>query len=347
MIGQKGKKYHILGLTALHLGREITPQRCRNEERRVGENSTGERALAGGNSGLSAATEGRIRALPCWRGGIEIAPLSGGISNESYLVSDGAARHVVRLGQDFPFHHVLRERELMTARAAHAAGFGPEVRYAEPGVMVCAYLGARPLSAEDVVADRRRVATLLRGYHATMPEHVSGIAHLFWPFHVIRDYARTLKGANRVIPQLAAYLELAGELEAAQAPLPFVFGHNDLLPANILDDGERLWLIDYEYAGFSTAMFDLAGLTSNAGFSPDEAEDFLAMYFGAAPSWDIRRSHAAMQCASLLREAMWSMVSEVHMAAPGADYARHASENIERLELALEHYRTCYGKETR
>ncbi len=291
------------------------------------------------------AVEDRIRALPCWRGRIDIAPLTGGISNESYLVTDGAGRHVVRFGRDYPFHHVFRDRELMTARAAHAAGFGPEVRYAEPGVMVSAYLGAKTYGAGDVVAERRRVADLLRRFHTEMPAEVSGAAFLFWPFHVVRDYARTLAaGGSRMAAHLPDYLALARELEAAQAPLPIVFGHNDLLPANILDDGERLWLIDFEYAGFSTAMFDLAGATSNAGFSPEEAEDFLAAYFGGTPDPAIRRAHAAMQCASLLREAMWSMVSELHLAAPGADYAGYTADNLGRLETALDHYRTTYGK---
>jgi thiamine kinase-like enzyme len=63
---------------------------------------------------------------------------------------------------------------------------------------------------------------------------------MFWVFHVIRDYARTLtKAAAAWRRELPAYLALADELEAAQAPLPIVFGHNDLLPANFLDDGER------------------------------------------------------------------------------------------------------------
>ncbi|TAA64089.1 choline/ethanolamine kinase family protein [Shinella sp. JR1-6] len=296
----------------------------------------------------SRAVEDRIRALPCWEGRIEIAPLKGGISNESYLVSDGAGRHVVRFGRDYPFHHVFRERELMTARAAHAAGFGPEVRYAEPGVMVSAFLGAKTFSAEDVAAGRRRVADLLRRFHGEMPQEVSGAAFLFWPFHVVRDYARTLReGGSRMKPHLPGYLALAAELEAAQAPLPIVFAHNDLLPANILDDGDRLWLIDFEYAGFSTAMFDLAGATSNAGLSPDEAEDFLDAYFAGAPDPAILRSHAAMQCASLLREAMWSMVSELHLQAPGADYVGYTAENLDRLDRALDHYRTKYGKHTK
>ncbi len=85
-----------------------------------------------------------------------------------------------------------------------------------------------------------------------MPAHVSGPGFIFWPFHVIRDYARQL-AASRHAAALPGYLALAAELEAAQMPLPIVFGHHDLLPANILDDGARLWLIDFEYAGFGTA----------------------------------------------------------------------------------------------
>ncbi|AOF93910.1 choline/ethanolamine kinase family protein [Sinorhizobium sp. RAC02] len=298
-----------------------------------------------GHAELSRTVEDRIRAMPCWSGHIEIAPLKGGISNESYLVRDSAGRHVVRFGRDYPFHHVFRDRELMTARAAHAAGFGPAVHYAEPGVMVSAYLGAKTFGAADVVAERRRVAEVLRRFHMEMPAEISGAAFLFWPFHVVRDYARTLKAGNsRMTRHLPGYLALADELEAVQAPLPIVFGHNDLLPANILDDGERLWLIDFEYAGFSTAMFDLAGATSNAGLSPEQADDFLAAYFGGAPDAALLHSHAAMQCASLLREAMWSMVSELHLTAPGADYVGYTSENLDRLDQALDHYRSTYGK---
>jgi thiamine kinase-like enzyme len=298
-----------------------------------------------GRGGAVTTSEDRIRALPCWNGGIDIAPLKGGISNESYLVTDAAGRHVVRFGHDYPFHHVYRDREIMTARAAHAAGFAPEVRYAEPGVMVSAFLDARTYAGEDVIRERRRVAALLRRFHTEMPKHVSGAGFIFWVFHVIRDYARTLDaGGSRMRAELPHYLALAEELEAAQAPLPIVFGHNDLLPANILDDGERLWLIDFEYAGFNTAMFDLAGTAANAGFAPEEADDFLAAYFGHAPSPEIARSHAAMQCASLLREAMWSMVSEIHLSAPGADYEAYTQDNLDRLDTALDRYRTTYGK---
>ncbi len=276
--------------------------------------------------------EARIRALPCWWGAVEIAPLHGGLSNENYVVTDGVGKHVVRFGTDYPFHHVDRLREVMTTRAAHAAGFGPAVEHAGPGVMVTAFVDARTWGAADMAAEPARIAALLRDFHGAMPGQVSGTAAMFWPFHVIRDYGRTLgDGGER--------LALAAELEAAQVPLPIVFGHHDMLPANVLDDGKRLWLIDYEYAAFGTAMFDLAGVAANSGMDDAQARALLTAYFGAPPDVPLWRAFVAMQCASLLREAMWGMVSALHLNAPGVDYAAYADENLTRMNGALARFR--------
>lgn len=290
-------------------------------------------------------TRARIRRLPCWSGAISIEQLRGGISNESYLVKDAAGGHVVRFGKDYPFHHVFRDREVMTARAAHEAGFAPELQYSEPGIMVSAYIGAKTYDATDVRAAPERIGRLMRAFHEQMPRHVTGPGFMFWVFHVIRDYARTLEtGGSRMRPYLSRYVNLADALERTQAPLPIVFCHNDLLPANFLDDGERLWLIDFEYAGFSTAMFDLAGAASNAGMDADEASRLLTAYFDGEAGPELHRSHAAMQCASLLREAMWSMVSELYLEAPGVDYVAYTTENLARFDAAFDRYQTAYGK---
>ena len=246
-----------------------------------------------------------IRALPCFSGKIEIEPLTGGLSNESWLVSDTTGRHVVRLGRDFPFHHVDRKREVMTARAAHAAGFAPRVEYAEPGIMVSAFIEARTFDAADVRANPGRIGRLIRDFHTTMPRHIEGPGFMFWVFHVIRDYARTLEtGRSRMVDRLPAWLELADKLEAAQVPLPIIFGHNDLLPANFLDDGHKLWLIDFEYAGFGTAMFDLAGVASNAGLSEADSAELMSTYLGHAPDAAMQRAYAAMQVASLATRSL-------------------------------------------
>lgn len=286
----------------------------------------------------------RLRALPCWRGDITAEPLHGGLSNESWKVTDAQGVHVVRFGRDFPFHHVDRTREVMTARAAHAAGFGPAVEYAAPGVSVGQFITGNTWGAADVRAAPDRVGDLLWRFHQTMPAHVSGAGFIFWPFHVIRDYARTIAaGGSPFAPHLPGYLELATGLEAAQIPMPVVFGHHDLLPANFLDDGRRLWLIDYEYAGFGTAMFDLAGAASNAGMDHVETDALLHAYFGHPPADDFRRAFDAMQSASLLREAMWAMVSDLHLSAPGADYRSYAHENLDKLTASLSAFTQNHG----
>lgn len=289
----------------------------------------------------------RIAGLPCWQGPIAAVPLSGGLSNEIWKVTDAAGAHVVRLGADYPAHHVFREREAMSARAAHRAGFAPEVQFTAPGVMVTAFLTATTWDAARVRAGAAEIGRLIAEFHRRMPAEVSGPAFLFWPFHVVRDYARTLAaGGSGFAPDLPRFLALNAALEATQPPLPLVFGHNDLLPANFLDDGQRLWLIDYEYAGFSTAMFDLAGAASNAGMDAGEAEALLAAYLGHAPDAAFLRAFDAMQVESLLREAMWAMVSELHLSAPGVDYAAYARENLGKLDAALDRYQTIHGSLT-
>lgn len=291
------------------------------------------------------ADEDKIKSLPCWKGQVAISILKGGLSNANYLVEDEAGPHVVRFGVDYPFHHVFRERELMVARAAHAAGFAPEVQYAAPGVAVTQFLGARTYNGEDVRRHAGRIGRLMRSFHERMPERVTGPGFMFWVFHVIRDYAATLRAAgSRHASILPKFLDEARFLEAAQMPLPIAFGHNDLLPGNFLDDGEKLWLIDFEYAGFNTAMFDLAGAASNAQMTDDESLELLTAYFGGKPGSVIIKSFDAMQCASLSRETLWAMVSGLYLDAPGVDYDAYAAENLSRYEMALDRYQSRHGK---
>ena len=87
--------------------------------------------------------EDRIHALGIWQGPIEISPISGGITNRNYLVSDAVARCVVRLGTDIPIHHINRQNELAASHAAHAAGISPAVIHHSPGVLVLEYIEAQ------------------------------------------------------------------------------------------------------------------------------------------------------------------------------------------------------------
>ncbi|MEZ0214220.1 MAG: phosphotransferase [Xanthobacteraceae bacterium] len=283
---------------------------------------------------MSGQAEARVRALPIWHGAVEPRPLGGGISNLNFLVDDGGRRCVVRIGDDVPVHGVLRAHEIAASRAAHAAGISPAVLYAEPGILVIEHIEARTYAAPDVRADLERVIDLVARAHREVPRHLRGPAAAFWVFHVLRDYTHTLRDAGfRLAAELPRYGVLAARLEAAVGAVELVYGHNDLLAANLLDDGSRLWLIDWEYSGFNSPLFDLGGLASNNGLDAAACETMLAIYFDRPVTDELRRRFQAMRAASLLREAMWSMVSELHTAID-FDYAAYTAENLARFEAA-------------
>ncbi|MGH8721437.1 MAG: phosphotransferase [Burkholderiales bacterium] len=278
----------------------------------------------------------RTAALACWHRQVTPQPLGGGISNHNFLVEDRGQRFFVRIGEDFEVHNVLRRFELAASRAAHAAGLAPEVVYAEPGAMVFRYVEGRTLAPADVRDPRMlaRIVPLLRTCHREMPRHFRGPAPIFWVFQVLRDYAaRLAEERHRLAAGLPRYLAAAERLEAAVGPVEVAFGHNDLLAANLIDDGKRLWLVDWEYAGFNSPLFDLGGLASNNELAPELEERLLELYFDAPVTDELRRRYGAMKCASLLREAMWSMVSELHLTVD-FDYVAYTADNLARFEKA-------------
>lgn len=289
-----------------------------------------------------AAVRARVASLPIWSVPVEPKPLAGGISNKNYVVEDRGRRAVVRVGDDNIVHGVLRTAEVRASRAAHAAGVSPAVLYTEPGILVIDFIEGRTLTPEDVrkPANLPRLVDLVRRVHHDIPKHLRGPAQMFWVFHVLRDYGHSLEEAgSRYLADVPRLMSQAEELERAVGPIDVVFGHNDLLAANFVDDGQRLWLLDWEYSGFNSPLFDLGGLISNSELSAAMADEALALYFGCEVDQRLRYRYTAMTAASLLRETMWSMVSELHSRL-SFDYSAYTAENLARYEKAFAHYKS-------
>lgn len=279
----------------------------------------------------------RARLLPCWSGPVEPVPLGGGITNTNFVVEDRGRKFVVRIGDDIAVHHILRANELAASRAAHAAGVSPPVVWREPGALVLGFIEGRTFTPEDVRAPANlpRLVDLVRRAHREIPRHIRGPAQMFWVFHVVRDYAHSLKELSSPhLGAIPALLAAAERLEAAVGPIDVVFGHNDLLAANFMDDGARLWLIDWDYAGFNSPLFDLGGLASNSELDPAARERVLELYFERPVDDGLRRRAAAMLAASLLRETMWSMISE-KTSTLDFDYAAYTADYLARFRAAL------------
>ncbi len=287
---------------------------------------------------MNSAITDRIKSLSCWSGPVNPVPVEGGITNFNFKVRDNDLSYFVRTGVDIPIHGVMRFNELAAAKAAQHAGLSPEIIYSEPGLMVCRYIDGRTLTEEDVriQVNLQRIVSLIKRCHTQMPRYFRGPVLMFWVFHVIRNYIGELTSSESsyqsLLPELSRKAEL---LEAALGPTRIVFGHNDLLAANFIDDGSRIWLIDWDYAGYNTPLFDLANLASNNSFNEIQENWLLENYFEAKVTAPLQRSFRAMKCASLMRETLWSMVSERHSTLD-FDYAEYTAQNMARFENAYE-----------
>ena len=285
---------------------------------------------------MKTSARDKAAHLDFWSSQVEPKPLGGGITNTNFIVEDQGERFVVRIGDDIPIHGVMRFNEIAAARAAHAAGISPEIVYYADGVFIMRFIEGQTFTEQEVREQQNleRIIPLIQACHNEIPKHFQGPALVFWPFHVCRNYILTAReGNSRMIDVLPRFVDINEELEKAVGEIRLVFGHNDLLAANFIDDSERLWLLDWDYAGYNAALFDLANLSSNNELSPEQEDWILETYYQQPVTDRLRRRLAAMKCVSLLRETLWSIVSEIHSKID-FDYENYTEKNLSRFEKA-------------
>jgi len=214
--------------------------------------------------------------------GCHTTPLPGGLTNHNYRVrTDAGLDVVVRVSSpDAGLLGVDRHAEHVNTLAAAAAGVGaPVLDYLEGrGVLVVAFLPGRTWSDADVAAHLPRLAAALRRLHAG-PRFVGR----FDMVALRRSYLEIVRERGFRMP--SGYLELAPWVERAEralalAPERLVPCHNDLLAANILDDGGDLRIIDYEYSGMNEPSFELGNAAAEARFGPDALAELCVAYRG-------------------------------------------------------------------
>jgi thiamine kinase-like enzyme len=257
-----------------------------------------------------------------WPGaGATIEPLGGGITNHNFKVTAGGKAFVLRIGgRDTELLGIDREHERAASELAAALGIGPEVVAFVDGCLVTRFIEGR--AAEDVApAD---VAETLRLVHGAPP-----IPGRFDVFRVVEAYRRTAEERGTPIP--AAYAEAARRATAIeprrrdQAPCPC---HNDLLSANFIDDGSRLRIVDWEYAGMGDPFFDLGNFAANHELDERGELALLEAYAGSAGDEALEALHG-MRFMSDFREAMWGVVQQA-ISDVAFEFAGYADRHFER-----------------
>ena len=239
-------------------------------------------------------------------------------------------RFVVRLpGPDTELLEIDRDCERVAQSRAAALGFAPAVKGVYDGCLVTHFVrgGEIPVADFSSASVIDQIAAMLRSFHASAP-----LDHSFDAFAVPGLHRAAAVSRGVPIPAAYASVEVVmREIAAvfAASPDPAVPCHNDLLRANFLRDGARLWLLDWEYAGMNDRAFDLGNLAVNNGLSPDAEEHVTAAYFRRITTRDLARVRL-MKIVSDAREGMWGVVQQ-GISTIDFDYRAYADEHFDRL----------------
>lgn len=269
---------------------------------------------------------------------LTLTPLSGGITNRNFLVDVAGRldRYVIRLaGNDTHLLGISREVEHAATVAAAGVGVGPEVTaFIRPeGYLVTRFIEGSPV-ADDVIhqpATLERVAASLRRIHDG-----PAIPGLFVPLRIVEAYRALARARGVPIPpeyELAAAIGRRIELACLANPVELRPCHNDLLNANFIDDGGRIRIVDWEYAGMGDPFFDLGNFSINHELTPGEDAVLLAAYDGPDHGPDRAARHARltlMRAVSDFREAMWGVLQQ-GISTLDVDFVAYAGEHFERL----------------
>jgi thiamine kinase-like enzyme len=267
---------------------------------------------------------------------LRLTPISGGITNRNFRVDiDGAPEAgawVIRLaGNDTHLLGISREVEHAATVAAAGVGVGPEVvAFLRPdGYLLTRFIEGNPISNEAVHRPETigRVADSLRRIHGG-----PAIPGIFMPFRIGEAYHALAEARGAPIP--AAYdaaHETVRRVEIAllQQPVPLRPCHNDLLNANFIDDGVRVRIVDWEYAGMGDPWFDLGNFSVNHGLTLAEDALLVEAYAGELRPDRLARLRL-MRVLSDFREAMWGVLQQA-ISSLDVDFAAYAEHHLERL----------------
>jgi thiamine kinase-like enzyme len=274
-----------------------------------------------------------IAAIPGWDElSIRCTRIEEGRTNTNFRVEAGGQSFFLRLsGKDTELLGIDRAAEHDAATAAAAAGVGPEVVAFLPelGCLVTRWVTAEPLAEGDLERPDVLgvVVKAIRAIHAGPP-----LAWSFDPFRIVEDYRRIAEERGVRVPDAFAEAHrMAAQIEAAfgEAPMRVRPCHNDLLESNFLRDGDRVWIVDHEYAGMGDPFFDLGNLSINNSLSDEAQGRLLDLYFGD-PSDEHRARLKLMRIMSDFREAMWGVVQQ-GLSTLDIDYVEYAQKHFDRL----------------
>jgi thiamine kinase-like enzyme len=261
-----------------------------------------------------------VAQVSLWRGQkLSVSPLSGGLTNENYLVEVEGERYVMRIpGRATDLLAIDRANEVHNTRAAAATRIGPIVLEHVPGldVMVLEFIDGTTMSADSLHSPEmaRRMAESFRRLHSA-----ARFLQDFNMFRLIEHYLGIVDEHRVEIPDdYRDRLPTVAEIEKAVAAgaLPSVPCHNDLLCENFIDDGRSLRIVDYELSGNNDPCFDLGNTAQEALYDDGLRAELCQAYFGR----DDPQQLARMNLFALMSDVGWTLWGAIQAQISAIDY---------------------------
>lgn len=262
----------------------------------------------------------------------------GGLTNRNYRVAGGGAQYVLRIPGEGTGEYIDRKAEEVNSRIAAEAGVSAEVLHfdVESGVQVTRFIPGAVTMSPELFKDLGAVARAAQAFRRI---HDCGrsFASEFELFKMMDDYLDLLNRKQAWVPDgYRAVQKGAERVRAALArhPARRVPCHCDPLCENFLDTGERMWIVDWEYAGNNDPMWDLGDLSVEAGFGPDQDAALLEAYFGGRPPAD---QHGRMVMYKAMCDLLWTLWGAIQHANenPVDDFETYANTRFGRCQKLM------------
>jgi thiamine kinase-like enzyme len=267
--------------------------------------------------------EDRLARLPIWPAVPDVERLESGRTNVNYRVRCAGEKYFARVAADLPHHSIVRAHEIRCAECAAALGVAPAVVFAGDGVLITRFIEGATLRQGDAAAPAmvERIVRLLALVHeGRLPPGMPDVN----PVGFSRAYLARLRPG--ILGEEDRH-RIESILTAAPKGRQISLIHTDLIPENIIDDGERLWLVDWEYAGLGDPATDLANLAMNFALDAQGCREAVAIHGGVSVE-----AVEALKDAVVVREALWCL-TQIAAAGYRGDLATYSRLCLGRLGI--------------
>jgi thiamine kinase-like enzyme len=265
---------------------------------------------------------------------LQVSRINGGLTNKNFKVVFEGDPLFVRLGHSDPKSlRIDRVKERALYTLVEKDGIAPKLIYsdAEAGTLIASFIQGSPYGKMggrwlyDRDESIKNIVAVLQQVHA---HESSSLQSIDYPFHIIEEYICQAHSASIFVPpDIERAVDVARKLKAYVPQHKNVLCHQDLVPDNFIYDGKKLYLVDWEYADFGNAFYDLAALCIEHGYNDEEKELLLKAYF-QTPTEE-QRIHLEIMCMLYsLRDSLWYIIQNQQTMKKPCDF----------LELANYHY---------